>query len=55
MLTWLANTTSGFMVGDYVGTSIVHGLAFPIIVVATAPVKQTLQEAIYTVAGGLEV
>jgi hypothetical protein len=55
MLTWLANTTSGYMVGDYVGTSIVHGQAFPIIAVATAPVKQTLEEAIYTEAGGLQV
>ena len=55
MLTWLANTTSGFMVGDYVGASIVHGLAFPIIAVATPPAKQTLNEAIYTVAGGLQV
>lgn len=55
MLTWLANTTSGYMIGDYVGTSVVNGLAFPIIPVATAPVKQTLNEAIYTVAGGLEV
>ena len=56
-LSWLANTTEGYMTGDYISTSIVGGQAFPAIAVAFAPQGRTLQEAIYTVAlsvaGGL--
>jgi hypothetical protein len=56
-LSWLANTTDGYMTGDYISTSIVGGQAFPAIAVAFAPQGRTRQEAIYTVAlsvvGGL--
>jgi hypothetical protein len=38
-LTWLPLTTQGFMVGDYISTSIVpgHGDALPVFMVATTP------------------
>jgi hypothetical protein len=49
-LSWLANTTEGYMTGDYISTSIVGGKAFPAIAVAFAPQGKPLQEAIYTVA-----
>jgi hypothetical protein len=44
-LTWLPLTTQGFMVGDYIATSIVSGggatPAFPMFMVATAPSAKT--------------
>ena len=49
-LTWLADTTSGFMVGDYVGTAIVGDDAFPVFAVATPPSGGFLNEAMFTVA-----
>lgn len=49
-LSWLANTTDGYMTGDYISTSIVGNQAFPAIPVAFAPQRKTLQESIYTVA-----
>lgn len=52
-LSWLANTNQGYMIGDYIATSIVNGRAFPAIPVAFAPQGTTLQEAIYTL--GLSV
>ena len=52
-LSWLANTTSGYMTGDYISTSIVGGKAFPAIAVAFAPQRKIQREAIYTV--GLNV
>ncbi len=56
-LKWLANTTDGYMIGDYISTSIVGNQAFPAIPVAFAPQKKTLRESMYTVAltvvGGL--
>ncbi len=56
MLSWLASTNQGNMVGDYISTSIVgNGLAFPVFEVAKAPVGSTLNEATYTVSGGLPV
>jgi hypothetical protein len=55
-MTWLANTTSGYMIGDYISASIVGSQAFPGIPVAFAPLKGKLQEFMYTaamnVAGG---
>ncbi len=55
-LKWLANTTDGYMTGDYISTSIVGGQAFPAIAVAFAPQRKKLQEFMYTdalnVAGG---
>jgi hypothetical protein len=53
-LSWIAATSQGPMVGDYISTSFVSsGSAVPAIVVANAPSGGTLDEATYTVAGGL--
>lgn len=49
-LAWLANTTDGYMTGDYISTSIVGSQAFPGFLVAFAPQKGKLAEATYTVA-----
>jgi BNR repeat protein len=54
-LTWLANTSQGFMVGDYISTSFVGGPAFPAFAVASAPTGSTFNEATFTVKGGLSV
>jgi hypothetical protein len=52
-LTWLPNTTQGFMVGDYISTSFVGGSAFPAFALAHAPSGGLFDEATYTVKGGL--
>ena len=53
-LTWLASTNQGDMVGDYISTSIAgNGNAYPVFEVAKAPTGSTLNEATYTVSGGL--
>ncbi len=49
-LKWLANTTDGYMIGDYISTSIVGSQAFPAIPVAFAPLQKKLQEFMYTAA-----
>jgi len=54
-LAWLANTTSGFMVGDYISTSFSNGKAFPIFVNASAPNGATLNEALFTTKVGLTI
>jgi hypothetical protein len=54
-LTWIANTTQGRMVGDYISTSISNGLAFPVVAVASAPTGSTFHEAMFTVSGGLPI
>jgi hypothetical protein len=63
-LTWLPNTTEGYMVGDYISTSFSGAPAFPVVAVAAAPtaggaVCQTAtpncNEAMFTVTGGLSV
>jgi hypothetical protein len=51
-LTWLANTSQGFMVGDYISTSFEGGTAHPVIAVANPP-SSTFDEAMYSVPGGL--
>jgi hypothetical protein len=45
-----ANTTDGYMTGDYISTSIVGSQAFPGILVAVAPTGGKLSEAMYTAA-----
>jgi hypothetical protein len=55
LLTWLPNTSQGFMVGDYMSTSFVGSPAFPAFAVASAPTGSTFDEAIFTVKGGLSV
>ena len=55
-ITWLANTDSGYMVGDYISTSFSNGKAFPVFVTATAPSGSgQLNETLSTVQTGLAV
>jgi hypothetical protein len=55
-LSWLANTSQGRMVGDYISTSIRPGAnAFPIIAVALAPSGGTFNEAMYVPSGGRQI
>jgi hypothetical protein len=55
-LTWLALTTQGSMVGDYISTSFVGSVAFPAIAVAAAGTPtQNLDEAMFTTSSGLTV
>jgi len=55
-LTWLASTSQGYMVGDYISTSIAgNGNAFPAFEVAKAPKGSKLNEGTFTVKGGLPV
>ena len=54
-LSWIANTSQGRMVGDYISTSFVGGPAFPAFEVASAPAGSTFNEATFTVKGGLSV
>lgn len=52
-LSWIAATTQGPMVGDYMSTSFANGKAFPAIIIANAPSGGVFDEALYTVTGGL--
>src|SRR5712691_3744260 len=52
-LNWLANTTQGFMVGDYISTSFSGAPAYPAFALANAPSGSIFDEATYTVTGGL--
>jgi hypothetical protein len=54
-LSWLANTSQGAMVGDYISTSFSNGKAFPAFALANAPSNGVFDEATYTVAGGVTV
>lgn len=52
-VTWLASTTQGFMVGDYISTSFNgSGVAHAAFAVATAPSGGVFNEATFTQAGG---
>ncbi len=50
---WLASTSQGRMVGDYMSTSFAGGTAHPVLVVANAPSGGVFDEALYTPASGL--
>jgi len=52
-LTWLANTTQGLMVGDYISTSFSGAPAYPAFALANPPSGPVFDEATYTVVGGL--
>ncbi len=59
-LTWLPNTTDGYMVGDYISTSYAGGKAYPVIAVAfstgtacTLGNITSCNEAMYTPTSGL--
>jgi hypothetical protein len=55
-LSWLANTSQGRMVGDYISTSIRNGArAFPVVTVAFSPTGSSFNEAMYVPSGGLAV
>jgi hypothetical protein len=54
-LTWLATTTRGYFVGDYISSSFVDGAAYPAFVVAFPPSGAMLDENLYTIKGGLTV
>ncbi len=54
-LTWLANTTDGYMVGDYISTSFSDGKAFPLFISASAPNGSQFNEALFTIIAGLTV
>lgn len=47
-LSWIANSSQGRMVGDYISTSYVGNNAFPVFEVATAPVGGLFQEHLFT-------
>ena len=48
-LSWLANTSQGLMVGDYISTSFVKGgVALPVFALASAPVSSVFNEAMTT-------
>jgi hypothetical protein len=52
-VTWLASTTQGFMVGDYISTSFnAAGVAHGVVAVATAPANGVFNEAMFTQASG---
>jgi hypothetical protein len=52
-LSWLANTNQGFMVGDYISTSFIGGVAHAAFAVASKPVAGSFREAMATSAAGL--
>jgi len=55
-LSWLANTSQGRMVGDYISTSVLPGgRAWPTIAVANTPSGTTFDEAMYVPTNGLSI
>lgn len=52
-LGWLAQTSQGVMVGDYISTSYLNGKAFGVFAVAKPNVGSTFDEAMNTTASGL--
>jgi hypothetical protein len=58
-LSWLANTSQGRMVGDYISTSVFPaangGRAYPVIAVANPPSGTVFDEAMHVPTGGLAV
>jgi hypothetical protein len=54
-LEWIADTSQGRMVGDYISTSFVGGRALPLFAVAGPPSGGLFDEPIATVEGGLHL
>lgn len=52
-LSWLARTSQGLMVGDYISTSFVGGLAHGVFALAGAPTGGLFNEGMFTNASGL--
>jgi hypothetical protein len=56
LLTWLAQSQNGRMVGDYFATAFSGGKAFPIFAVGKSPhAGEAFNEAMYTERGGVSV
>lgn len=53
LVTWLPDTSLGYMVGDYISTSYVNGKAFGVFAIAHQPTGGVFDEAMYTNATGL--
>ncbi|HTZ98365.1 MAG TPA: sialidase family protein [Terriglobales bacterium] len=51
--TWLANTSGGYMVGDYISTSFVNGKAYGVFAGALPPSGGKFREAMYTPTIGM--
>ena len=51
--TWLANTSGGYMVGDYISTSFVNGKAYGVFAGALPPSGGKFHEAMYTTKIGM--
>jgi hypothetical protein len=47
-MAWIARTSLGPMVGDYISTSFAGGRAVPVFALATAPRDATLHEAMFS-------
>jgi hypothetical protein len=52
-MSWLPNTTLGYMVGDYISASYLNGKAFGVFAKALAPAGSKFREAMYTPEAGL--
>jgi hypothetical protein len=52
-LSWLANTSQGRMVGDYISSSYSGGSAHPVFTLAVAPSGTIFNEAMFTPSSGL--
>jgi hypothetical protein len=50
-LTWIARTSSGRMVGDYISTSWVAGRPVAVFVLAAAPRRGVLRESVFAYRG----
>lgn len=54
-LGWYPETSGGFMIGDYLSTSVVGGRAVSVFGLARAPMDGLLRVGAYTVTGGLPI
>jgi hypothetical protein len=52
-MSWLPNTTLGYMVGDYISASYLNGKAYGVFAKALAPVGSKFRDAMYTPEDGL--
>jgi hypothetical protein len=52
-LFWLARTSLGRMLGDYISTSFANGKPLPVLALASPPVKRSLREATYVTVRGI--
>ena len=50
---WLARTTLGLMLGDYVSTSFMNGKPFPVLGLSAPPVGRSLREATFVTVRGI--